>query len=91
MKIFLDELTAEQPGITAIIFYIALYVGIIVITQGVNSAIQVLANSVREKANHQYEVNLAEKLKKLPLSVIDTSSARDLIDEVRYSQWAAVI
>ena len=90
MKKFLDELTLKKPDITYIILYISLYFGIIILNQATNSSTQILNNSIQEKGKHKYDADLAEKFSKLPLSVIDTSVGRDLINEVKYSQWTAV-
>ena len=55
------------------------------------SSIQnVLQNSIFTKAEHLYECNLAKKLSELPLSIIDSSEGRDMIEDVRYTKNTAV-
>ena len=37
-----------------------------------------------------YECNLANKLAELPLSIIDSSEGKDMVDDVRYSKNTAI-
>jgi len=89
-KNILDELTLEQLDIFVIIIYIFLYIGIIIFNQAISSANAIIDNSISEKAGHRYDVELSKKLTKLPMSVIDTSSGKDLIDDVKYTKNFAI-
>lgn len=90
LKYLLDILTVESVNITAVMLCIGLYIVALVMLQGLNSAKNVVYDSVFKKAEHLYECELSEKLAKLPMSVIDTSEGKDMVDEVRYTKNTAV-
>lgn len=90
LRYLLDILTAESPNMTAIMLCIGLYIAALVLLQGLGSAKNVLYDSVFKKAEHLYDCELSEKLAKLPMSVIDTSEGKDMVDDVRYTKNTAV-
>lgn len=90
LKYLLDILTAEAPDMTAVMLCVGSYVAALVALQAVNSATNIIYDSVFKKAEHLYDCELSEKLAKLPMSVIDTSEGKDMVDEVRYTKNTAV-
>lgn len=90
LKYLLDVLTAEAPDMATVMLCIGGYVAALVILQAVHSAKNITYDSVFKKAEHLYDCELSEKMARLPMSVIDTSEGRDMVDEVRYTKNTAV-
>lgn len=90
LKYLLDILTLEAPNISTVVLCIELYIAALVISHGLNSAKSVVYDSVFKKAEHLYDCELSEKLTKLPMSVIDTSEGKNMVDDVRYTKITAV-
>lgn len=90
LKYLLDILTAESPNMTTVMICIGMYVAAIVILQGINSVQNVVYDSILKKSEHLYDCELSEKLAKLPMSIIDTSSGKDMVDDVRHTKNTAV-
>lgn len=89
MKNIIDELAAKELNISAIVIYISLYSGILLLGSANLSANSIISNSISQKAGHKYDIELSEKLAKLPMSVIDTSAGKDLVDEIKYAKYEA--
>ena len=90
LKYLLDTLTVESILIQKVILWISIYIVVLLITQANRSIQNILYDTIFKKAEHLYECNLAEKLSKLPLSVIDSSDGKDMVDDVRYAKNTAV-
>lgn len=90
LKYVLDSLSNENPHIQIILLWVGLYALSLVIAQANTSVQSLLYDSVFKKAEHLYECNLASKLAELPLSIIDSSDGKDMVDEVRYTKNTAV-
>ena len=90
LKYLLDTLTVESVLIQNVILWITIYIVILLITQANQSIQNILYDTIFKKAEHLYECNLADKLSKLPLSVIDSSDGKDMVDDVRYAKNTAV-
>lgn len=90
LKYLLDTLTAESILIPKVILWISIYIVIMLITQANQSIQNILYDTIFKKAERLYECNLAEKLSKLPLSVIDSSDGKDMVDDVRNAQDTVV-
>lgn len=90
LKYLLDTLTAESILIPKVILWISIYIVIMLIAQANQSIQNILYDTIFKKAEHLYECNLAEKLSKLPLSVIDSSDGKDMVDDVRNAQDTVV-
>ncbi|MBS5843164.1 MAG: ABC transporter ATP-binding protein [Clostridiales bacterium] len=90
LKYLFDILTVRQPDIQIIILYIIVYISLQIILQISQSAAGILYDSINSKASYQYGANLSEKLAKLPMSVIDTSEGKDLVDDVRNTKNTAI-
>lgn len=90
LKCILDGLTKEEMRIDIVILWSALYVLSLVLDRVNSSAMSMAQDSTIRKAEHLYDCRLAEKLTKIPLSLIDSSHGRDMIDDVRYSRGSAV-
>lgn len=89
-KGFLDAVVVAAPNLNRIGLYIGLYMVSLVLTHAVESSKNILHDSLFKKAEFLYDCDLLEKLAALPLSVIDTSEGKDMIDDVRYTKNAAV-
>lgn len=90
LKVLLDELTIKTITSNVIILCMLLYVLTIVLLQGINSAKDICYSLVFKKAEHNYESDLLEKLEKLPISFIDSSKGKNMIDDVKYARNTAV-
>ena len=90
LKYLLDILIMESPQIPLVIFCMVAYVVALVILQGLNSAKNVVYDSVFKKAEFLYDRELLKKLSKLPLSFLDSSSGKDMVNDVRYARNTAV-
>ena len=90
LKYILDNLSATSPQIDLILLWIGLYAASLVIVQANTSLYTIIYDSIIKKAEHMYECNLANKLAELPLSIIDSSEGKDMVDDVRYSKNTAV-
>ncbi len=90
LKALLDELTTGTNNLNIIILCMLLYVLTIVFLQGLNSAKDLCYNIIFKKAEHSYEGDLLEKLEKLPISFIDSSKGKNIVDDVKYARNTAV-
>ncbi len=90
LKYLLDLLTAESPDMITVMLCISIYIVALVILQGLSSAKNVIHDSIFQKAEHRYNCNTLSKLEDLPMSFIDTSNGKDIIDEVVFSNNASV-
>ena len=90
LKYILDALTAVNIDTNQIILYIFFYIIALILVQSLNSVQNVLYDSIIKKAEHKYDCDLFEKLTKLPMSVIDSSEGKDIIEDVRYAKNTAV-
>lgn len=86
LKDLLNCLAASKPAVQ----YVWLYVSSIVLLQVFQSIQAVCNDSMQKKADHLYTCNLVEKMNSIPLSFIDTSDGKNLIDEVQYLKMTAV-
>ena len=90
MKILFDELVAERTEIYSIAMCLLIYIAILISGHALSGANAIITNTISEKMGHRYDVELSDKLAKLPMSFIDTSAGRDLIDEVRYAKFSVI-
>ena len=90
LKYLLDLLTESSVNTASVMFCVGLYIASLVLLQGIDAGKIAVYNSVFKKAEHLYECDLSEKLAALPISVIDTSAGKDMVDDVRYTQNTAV-
>lgn len=88
INLLLDNL-ARGLTINYILLIIGIYILLIIIGEAVTSIINILYNTIFDKACHKYDLELSEKLVKLPLSIIDSSKGKDLVDDVRYTRNTA--
>lgn len=90
LKNIFDNLSSLNIQINLILLLIGLYAFSLIVSQ-MNSSIQnILHDSVIKKAEHLYECELLKKLMHLPLSVIDSSAGKDMIDDVCYGKDIAI-
>ena len=90
LKFLLDSVAYEDPQLRTIFLFVGLYAFSLVLVHANRSFQNILYDSLFQKAEHLYECHLSEKLAKLPLSIIDSSEGRDMIDDVRYAKDIAV-
>lgn len=90
LKYLLDILTVESILTQKVILCISIYIAVLLITQANQSIQNILYDTIFKKVEHLYDCNLAIKLSKLPLSVIDSSGGKDMVDDVRYAKNTAV-
>ena len=90
LKYLLDRLTLGQPGIRTIALCVTIYVFLQVLLQISRSATDILYNSIHSRASYWYEADLSEKLTELPMSFIDTSEGKDIVEDVRNTKDTAV-
>lgn len=90
LKYLIDTLTVKNTVLQSVIIWIAVYIAILLLSQGAKSIQNILYNTIFQKAAHLYDCRLSEKLSALPLSVIDSSEGKDMVDDVRYAKNTAV-
>ncbi len=90
LRFLLNALSSAQAAAPDALIWIAVYVILLVLTQGNEAFQNILYDSVFKKAEHQYECRLADKMSTLSLSVLDSSVGRDMTDDVRYARNTAV-
>jgi len=90
LKHLLDTLVNENINLDTIVFTILIYTLSLVVARANISLQQILYNLIFKKAEHLYECNLNNKLLELPLSIIDSSDGKNMIDDVRHSKIATV-
>ena len=90
LKYVLDSIVTENQLLSVVLLWIGLYALSLVIIQANTSIQNILHDSIFKKAEHLYECELAEKLTYLPLSIIDSSAGKDMIDDVRYGKNTAI-
>lgn len=90
LKYMIDTLTVENTVLQSVIIWIAVYIAILLLSQGAKSIQNILYNTIFQKAAHLYDCRLSEKLSALPLSIIDSSEGKDMVDDVRYAKNTAV-
>lgn len=86
LKYVLDGIVAENQHISLVLLWIGLYTISLIIMQANTSIQNILHDSIFKKAEHLYDCELSKKLTYLPLSVIDSSVGKDMIDDVRYGK-----
>lgn len=86
----LNSLTSQYINVKMTFFIVVVYISILVISQIFLSIANIVENSIFLKAFHAYDVEICQVLSKIPMSVIDTSEGKDLIDDVRYTKITAV-
>lgn len=90
LKYLIDTLTVKNTVLQSVIIWIAVYIAILLLSQGAKSIQNILYDTIFQKAAHLYDCRLSEKLSALPLSVIDSSEGKDMVDDVRYAKDTAV-
>lgn len=89
-KYILDILTVSSPDTDVIILYICLYIIALIVLQGMNSLKDVVYDSIIKKADNLYDCELFQKLINLPMSFIDTSEGKDMVDDIRHTKITIV-
>lgn len=90
LRQLLDTLAAITPDQKMITVYLLVYVTSLALTHILKSIQSVITDTVIQKAKFQYDCDIIEKLKKLPLSFIDSSKGKNIVEDVKRSQPTAV-
>lgn len=90
LRNILNIATTESAAFNEALIYTVIYIAWIVLLQALNSSASIVKNSIMQKANHQYSIEVSKQLTKIPLSILDTSYGRSLIDYVKKSQATSV-
>lgn len=93
LKNILDILSgtsSQENTLIALIFSIALYVGMILLSYSLSSFKDICYQSIYNKACHTYNCEMLNKLSEMPISILDTSEGRDMVDEIGYIDETAV-
>ena len=88
MKNIIDAVVADEADMQLIMLNVLLYVGVLILTQASSSAYFILSDSLYQKSAHEFNTGVLEKMSRLPLSVLDTSANRDLLDQARNAEWS---
>lgn len=90
LKCLLDDLTGGDLHLQMIFLWVALYALSRVLWRAAKSAEDILKDSIFQKAQHRYECDISEKLARLPLSFLDSSAGKDVVDDVRYTKYTVI-
>lgn len=90
LKFVLDDLTDLTPVMETIFLWIALYSLSLILQHVIGSVNSILRSTIVKKGNFFYDCEVCEKLAKLPLSFLDSSSGKSMVGHVQYAQSHAV-
>ena len=90
LKYVIDFLTEAKGDINHLLLFIGLYIISLVCMQGITSAYNVIVNSVIQKSQCEHKLNVLKKVEQLPISFIDSSEGRNVIDDVQHAEKAMV-
>ncbi len=88
MRNILNYLTISKTG--SVVTYVFVYIVTLAFLQICLSAMNVCYDTCLSKADLQYTTDLNERLTHCPLSFIDTSEGKNLVDEVRHLKFAVI-
>ena len=86
LKEILDRLVTSESVWRLVCVYLG-SVALLLILQSVQT---VCYNTMTQKAEHQYACELAAKMDEMPLSFLDTSRGKNMIDEVQSLRTSVV-
>lgn len=89
LKSIFDGLTASTISLNILVL-VVIYILVLVLKHALVSIQSILNNIVVQKAVFQYDFELLDKLSSLPLSILDSSEGRDMIDDLNFARFAAV-
>lgn len=81
LKYILDALTVTTPEIKRVLAVVIIYGLSLAVHQGISSARELTRSIIDQKAKHLFECRLSEKLALLPLDILDSSSASEVIKD----------
>lgn len=84
LKCILDAVSSDALESSYLLQLITFFVFSLLLEKIVSSLYSILSELITEKTTTKYLTEFLEKMKKLPLSVVDTSTGRNIIDEARY-------
>lgn len=86
----LIEMVLADESLEILIGLIVLYIGILVGIKLINSINKILFDSVFAKADHLFECRVATKLAQLPMSFLDSSYGKTVINDVKHTRATAI-
>lgn len=86
LKLVLDDLTDLTPMMKTVFLWIFLYALSLVLQHVLESVRSILAQTISQKGAFFYDCEVLEKLAKMPLSFLDSSSGKNMVDHVRYAR-----
>lgn len=84
LKEILNRLASPSPSLRDLLFFAGGYIMMLVAVQAARSCASLSDALIRQKAENQYSLDVSYALDKLPLSFLDTSRGKDMIDEVNH-------
>lgn len=91
LKYILDALAEDLVSITKVLIVVVIYGVVVVLNQGLATAQSFIRSIINQKAKHLYQCRLTEKLSALPMDILDSSTGRDMIDDVRHTEFTATV
>lgn len=89
-KYILEILSQENPDLKSALSLLCIYIAVLLISCGIDRANALLYDLIFKKGREQFEEDVLNKMKQLPVSFIDSSKGKDTVVDVRYSTVAAV-
>lgn len=84
IKHTIDQLLNRRFGVENIFWGGFIYILLLVVAQ-INTSLQgILYDEIFKKAEHQYDCDIVKKVIDLPLAIIDSSTGKDMIDDLSY-------
>ena len=91
LKLVVDGLTGNAPDRDYVLICVGIYILSLILRKIMASVEELSYSYINKKAVHLYECMQEEKLIGLPMSFIDSSEGRDIIDDVRYGTNATIM
>lgn len=89
-KYILEILSQDNPDLKLALSLLCIYIAVLLISCGIDRVNALLYDLIFTKGREQYEEDVLNKMKQLPVSFIDSSKGKDTVVDVRYSTVAAV-
>lgn len=89
-KYILEILSQDDPDLKLALSLLCIYIAVLLISCGIDRANALLYDLIFKKGREQFEEDVLNKMKQLPVSFIDSSKGKDTVVDVRYSTVAAV-
>ena len=90
LKLVVDGLTGNAPDRDYVLICVGIYILSLILRKIMSTVEELSFSYINKKARHLYECMQAQRLEVLPMSFIDSSKGRDIIDDVRYGANATI-